>query len=186
MRFRSTVTKTIVLLVLLIIPESSNPSEHQRSLTICDLLTSPCLYENKRVVVRAEELPGGHGPYFSGASCRVRGTPPDVQKEFVSLELPQQDDPALGLSVDEGVRAEQLKQRLARNAGFRRGKRVFITVKGVFQSVRDCKSKEPEKPYRLGFGQDGFAAARIIMQRILDVQVRSSEKAGADGSELDP
>lgn len=116
----------------------------------------------------------------------VRGTPPDVRKEFVNLELPQQDDPALGLSVDEGLRAVQVKQRLARKAGVRRGKRVFITIEGVFQSVRDCKGKEPEKPYRLGFGEDGFAVARIIMQRTIDVQVRSSEKAGADGSEPGP
>ena len=173
MPLRSIATSTAALLILLTLPESSNPSEQQRPLTVCDLLATPCLYENKKVIVQSEELPGGHGPYFSGASCTAPGTPPDLQKKFINLELPQQDDPALGLSVSEGVRAAaRLDQGLGRKARFRRGKRAFITIQGVFQSVQDCNGKQPEKPYRLGFGANAFASARIIIQRVLDVQVR--------------
>ena len=141
MRCRSAVTKTIVLLVLVVIPESSNSSERQRPLTICDLLTSPCLYENKRVVVRAEELPGGHGPYFSGASCMARGTPPGVQKEFVTLELPQQDDPALGLSVDESIRAVRVNSDSRAKLGLAMARGCLLPSRACFRASETVRAR---------------------------------------------
>jgi hypothetical protein len=173
MPLRSIATNTAALLILLTLAASSNPSEHQRPLTACDLLTSPCLYENKKVIVYGEELPGGHGPYFTGASCTAQGKLPDLHRNAISLDLPQEDDPALDLSVAEGIRAaRRLEQELGRKAGSHRGKRAFITIEGVFQSVYDCKGGHPEKPYRLGFGAAPLATTRILIQRVLDVKVR--------------
>jgi len=151
------------------------------TISICDLLRDPSMYNGEVISLRGVYFPGGHGLYLKGEGCdgtlNTRGyrwpslvwivnNEQEMQRHGRSMERYLQ---ALVQVADAGRR-----ELLRKSPGAKIG-RVIVTYTGLFETRDDLASAVFQRPdgsvVGIGFGEAPGAPGQLFVDSVKDIAV---------------